>query len=174
MPNDMPTYNTLSALETRIVQSMRAFSYDRKSDEVPPTGIPVIARLHRPLHRFMELLWQTDPYAVVLNHKWDDEVTAFEVQLLYAIAAARADRKNTINELLNWWFPESQLTEAHDNLCAVSVILNENGAPRQSCERLREHILGLSSQRVRPESFCFMDAETLRQPPHGNPCKTIH
>ncbi len=174
MPNDMPTYNTLNSLEMRIIKSMRGFNYNSKSSETPPTDDPLISRVHTPLQGFMGMLWQTDPHVVSLNHKWDSEVTAFEVQLLYAISAARAGNRNTISELLNWWFPEPLIEEANDKLCAVSRILNDNGAPRQSCDRLREHILSLSTQRVRPGSFCFMDTETRRLPPYGSPCKTIH
>lgn len=174
MPNDMPVYNTLTTMETRLVQLMRRFLSDDDMATVRGDDGPVYARLEVPLMRFLDLLWQADPYIVSLNHRYDYDVTVFELQLLYAVTEARAGNAGTFDELLAWWFPEHQIAEARTSLATVVHILDEEGMPLQSGARLREHILCISSKRVK-NSYRFVlepDSSIRSHTAYNN--QTIH
>ncbi|MEX0693263.1 MAG: hypothetical protein WD075_02345 [Rhodospirillales bacterium] len=174
MPNDMPVYNTLTSMETRLVQLMRRFPVDDDHAPVAAGDSPVYARLEVPLMRFLDLLWQADPFIVALNHRYDYDVTVFELQLLYAVNEARAGNVRTINELLAWWFPEHQIAEARASLSTVAHILDEEGMPRQSGARLREHILGVSSKRVKNSYRFVLETDSRSRAPSACNNQTIH
>lgn len=172
MPNDMPVYDTLTSAETRLVQVMRRYLFE--DDGAAPLEPPAFSRVEPPLHRFIDLLWRTDPYAVDLNHRFDFEVSVFELQVLYAIAEERAGHARTVNELMAWWFPDDLIPEGRASLATAARILEEEHVPRQSTARLREHLLAVSSARVRRSYGFVIDPETSQRSPRQPHNETVH
>lgn len=174
MPNDMPVYNTLTSVESRIVQTMRAFTYQGVAGTAPDAPDEIADAIGMPLSRFIGLLWCSDPYAVDLHHELDPDVSCFELQVLYAISEARAGNEATVKELLQWWYPDDLAELAGNTLTAIACILDDIGAPRQSSDRLREHLLNQSSRRRgTPASFVLHNDTSAPAPGRTGP-KTIH
>lgn len=168
MPNDMPTYCILSAPETRIVKAMRRFMSDTPLEASERYAEPVTSRIAAHLDRFLSLLWRNDPFVVDLNHKYDPDVTSFELQLLYAISEARAGNADTVDELLTWWFADAFKPQAHVSLKMVAELIDETGMPRQSSARLREHILAHAFERRNRKTAFRLDATSR---PHSGAVK---
>ncbi len=174
MPNDVPVYNTLTSVETRLVQVMRRFMDTGLDDGEPIGGEPVYARIEIPLMRFIDLLWKTDPYAVALHHRLDYDVSIFELQFLYVITENRVGNVDIVGELLGWWFPATLIPDARAALNTVTKILNEEKIPLTSSARLREHILSVSSNRVRSGHRFVLGPDPANLSKITNDNKTIH
>lgn len=173
MPNDMPVYNTLTSVETRIVQAMRAFMDDGVYDAPLDAPETVAETIGVPLSRFLGLLWCSDPHVVDLYHKWDPDVSPFELQVLYAISEARAGDAATVDELLEWWYPADLIPLAGEALGSIARLLDDMGAPGQSSARLREHILCQSSNR-RKAATSFVLSDDCPRPNRPSGPETIH
>ncbi|MBO6947170.1 MAG: hypothetical protein JJ855_04240 [Rhodospirillales bacterium] len=174
MPNDMPAWNMLTSLETRIVLTMRQFLDQDRDGRVPEPPDAMTAAIGPPLSRLIGLLWCADPHAVDLNHRWDPDVSTFEVQVLYAISEARAEQTETVEELLSWWYPAELVELARHSLYAIARTLERIGARPQSSARLREHILSISSRRRKPSTtFAFDDGKFSREDGDTD-TRTIH
>lgn len=161
MPNDMPAWNTLTSLETRIVLTMRQFLDHGQDGADTALADAVTDAIGIPLSRMIGLLWCTDPHSVDLNHRWDPDVSTFEVQVLYAISEARAGNTDTVDELMLWWYPAELVEIARNTLYAIARTLDEIGAQPQSSARLREHILAISSRRRTAQAGFAFDDETF-------------
>lgn len=174
MPNDMPAWNTLTSLETRIVLTMRQFLDQGRDGHIPDPPDAVTEAIGIPLSRMIGLLWCADPHAVDLNHRWDPDVSTFEVQVLYAISEARAEQAETVEELLNWWYPAELVEIARNTLYAIARTLDHIGAASQSSARLREHILSISSRRRKPSAAFVFDDDTFGREDADTDTRTIH
>ena len=154
---DSSVYNTLVADEKCLVRSMRQFLFKEKRDQpVLPNHVDLgVAEI--PIGRLLKILWQYDPFLVDLCQPGDSNVSVFELQLLYAIAARRDGYSTIVNEVLAWWLPQNAMNAATRQLSTIASILDQAGMAAQSTERLKAHILALTSARCRRNRFVVID-----------------
>ena len=146
---DPPVYNTLITDEVCLVRSMRRFLFKEEQDRSVLFGVAELAVVQAHISRLLKLLWQYDPFLVDLHQPSDPNVSVFELQLLYAIAARRGGHSTIVNEVLAWWLPQSAQNAALRQLTAIVDTLDQTGMAAQSIERLKAHILALTSARCR-------------------------
>ena len=154
---DSPVYNTLFADEICLVRSMRQFFFKEERDRPVLRSHATLNVVEVPIHRLLKLLWQYDPFLVDLCQPGDSNVSVFEVQLLYAIAARRGGHSKIVNEVLAWWLPQSALNAAMRQLSTIAGILDQAGMANQSIERLKGHIVALTSARCRRNRLVAVD-----------------
>jgi len=116
---------------------------------------PVVVKV--PIGRLLKILWQYDPLLIDLCRPGDPNVSVFELQLLYTIAARRGGHSTIVDEVLAWWLPQSALNTAMRQLSTIADILDQAGMAAQSIERLQAHILALTSARCRGNRLVAVD-----------------
>ena len=146
---DPLVYNTLVTDEVYLVRSMRRFLFKEEQDRSILFGDAELAVVQTPICRLLELLWQYDSFLVDLLRPGDPNVSVFELQLLYTIAAQRDGHSTIVSEVLAWWLPKSAQSAAVRQLSTIVEILDRAGMADQSIERLKAHILALTSARCR-------------------------
>lgn len=107
------------------------------------------------------MLWLDDPFVVDLRPFHDPRPSTFELQLLYVLSEVRARNKDTVEELLSWWFSPKDLAEARITLIIAADILDENSFVEQSSERLRAHMLANTSARIKANKAALLDSEVI-------------
>ena len=146
---NMLTSTTLEALETLIIQAMR-----RNLDVGPAVWLPAESKvtfdkIETFMRLFIDLLRGQDPFAVKLRPLLDPKATLFEMQLLYAISEKRRGNDKTVAEVLNWWFPQTNVPEAQKILGGIATLLNKAGVKLHTSKQLKEKMLEASV--TRPE-----------------------
>jgi hypothetical protein len=146
---NMLTSTTLEALETLIIQAMR-----RNLDVGPDVWLPAESKvtfdkIETYMRLFIDLLRGQDPFAVKLRPLLDPKATLFEMQLLYAISEKRRGNDKTVAEVLNWWFPQTNVPEAQKILGGIATLLNKAGVKLHTSKQLKEKMLEASV--TRPE-----------------------
>ena len=154
---DTSVYNTLVADEIWLVSSMRQFLFKEKHSRPVLLNHFDLGVVEAPVGNLLKMLWQYDPFLVDLCQPGDSNVSVFELQLLYAIAARRGGYTPIVNEVLAWWLPQSALDTAMRRLSTIAGTLDQVGMATQSIERLKAHILALTSVRSRRNRIVAVD-----------------
>ena len=154
---DTSVYNTLVADEICLVRSMRQFLFKEDRDRPVLLNHADLDVVKVPIGRLLKILWQYDPLLIDLCRPDDPNVSIFELQLLYTIAARRSGHSTIVDEVLAWWLPHSALNTAMRQLSAIANILDQAGMAVQSIERLQAHILALTSARCRHNRLVAVD-----------------
>ena len=149
MTLDSSVYNTLVADEICLVRSMRQFLFKEERGRPVSLNHADLGAVDVSIGRLLKLLWEHDPFLVDLCRPGDPNVSVFELQLLYAIAARRGGHSAIVSEVLAWWLPQRGLNAATRQLSTIASILDQTGVAVQSIERLKAHILALTSARYR-------------------------
>ena len=152
-----PVYNTLVAEEICLVNSMRQFVFKEERGRPVSLNHAELGALDVSIGRLLKLLWEHDPFLVDLCRPGDPNVSVFELQLLYAIAARRGGHSTIVSEVLAWWLPQRALNAATKHLSKIAGILDQAGMATQSIERLKAHILALTSARCRHNRLVVVD-----------------
>ena len=168
MPDSL-VYNTLAAEEISLVNSIRQFMFQEERDRYSTRNHAVHSAIDAPIRRLLGLLWEYDPFVVDLYGPGDPSVSVFELQLLYAIAARRAGHLTIVSEILAWWLPQRALTGAKRELSTIACMLDQVGMAAQSIERLKAHILALTSTRRRNHRLFIVNS---RSSTAG--CRVVH
>ena len=150
-------YNTLVADEICLVRSMRQFLFKEDRDRPVLLNHFDLDVVKVPIGRLLKILWQYDPLLIDLCRPGDPNVSVFELQLLYTIAARRGGHSTIVDEVLAWWLPQSALNAAMRQLSTIANILDQAGMAAQSIERLKAHILALTSARCRNNRLVAVD-----------------
>ena len=159
MTLDSPVYNTLVADEICLVRSMRQFLFKEERDRPVLLNHADLGVVKAPIGRLLKILWQYDPFLIDLCRPGDPNVSVFELQLLYTIAARRGGHSTIVDEVLAWWLPQSALNAAMRQLSTIAKILDQAGMAAQSIERLKAHILALASTRCRGLHLVTVDSD---------------
>ena len=154
-----PVYNTLVAEEVCLVNSMRQFLFKEELSRPISLNRADLGAVDVPIGRLLKLLWEHDPFLVNLCRPGDPNVSVFELQLLYAIAAQRGGHSTIVSEVLAWWLPQRGLNAAKRQLSKIAGILDQTGMAAQSIERLKAHILALASTRCRGLRLVTVDSD---------------
>ena len=154
---DTSVYNTLVADEICLVRSMRQFLFKEDRDRPVLLDHADLDVVKVPIGRLLKILWQYDPLLIDLCRPGDPNVSVFELQLLYTIAARRGGHSTIVDEVLAWWLPQSALNTAMRQLSTIANILDQAGMAAQSIERLQAHILALTSARCRRNRLVAVD-----------------
>ncbi len=154
---DSSVYNTLVADEICLVRSMRQFLFKEEQDRPVLLNHADLGVVKAPIGRLLKILWQYDPFLIDLCRPGDPNVSVFELQLLYTIAARRGGHSTIVDEVLAWWLPQSALNAAMRQLSTIANILDQAGMAAQSIERLKAHILALTSARCRHNRLVVVD-----------------
>ena len=157
MTLDSPVYNTLVADEICLVRSMRQFLFKEDRDRPVLLNHADLDDVKVPIGRLLKILWQYDPFLVDLCRPNDPNVSVFELQLLYTIAARRGGHSTIVNEVLAWWLPQSALNAAMRQLSTIASILDHAGMATQSIDRLKAHILALTAARCHHNRLVAVD-----------------
>ena len=152
-------YNTLVADEICLVRSMRQFLFKEERDRPVLLNHADLGVVKVPIGRLLKILWQYDPLLIDLCRPGDPNVSVFELQLLYAIAAQRGGHSTIVSEVLAWWLPQRGLNTAKRQLSTIAGILDQTGMAAQSIERLKAHILALASTRCRGLRLVTVDSD---------------
>ena len=166
---DTSVYNTLVADEIWLVRSMRQFLFKEDRDRPVLLNHADLDVVKVPIGRLLKILWQYDPLLIDLCRPDDPNVSVFELQLLYTIAARRSGHSKIVDEVLAWWLPQSALSTAMRQLSTIANILDQAGMAAQSIERLKAQILALTSTRRRNHRLFIVNS---RSSTAG--CRVVH
>ena len=114
---------------------------------------------------FLDLLWQTDPFIVRFNPPATKGLTLFELQTIYVIGEWRAGNRNTVHEILAWWFPDTQIAHGRALLTEVSEVLDDLNVDFRASKWVHAHFLGLGSDKVRGGGGSKVPTGTRFAPP---------
>ena len=87
MTLESSVFNTLVADEICLVRSMRQFLVKDEQNSLALPSYTDLRAVEFSIRRLLKLLWENDPFLLDLCRPGDPNVSVFELQLLYAIAA---------------------------------------------------------------------------------------
>lgn len=119
MPSTAPGPNEMLAIE-----AARLFRYGVDDRSGVPTVGPSPIALRNALHSLMSLIWETDPAAVKLHRAGDTHLSLFEMHLLYVISEHGHGSGETVDELLDWWFPKRLFEASKACLADIRTVLD--------------------------------------------------
>jgi hypothetical protein len=83
----------------------------------------------------------------------------FEVQLLYAISEQLAGKTMTTSEIIAWWFPVSEQSQARAALQSIGEGLSSAGVSIVSADWVRDYFQSMTLRRVRKNAGPAQDKQ---------------
>ena len=144
MPPTAPGPNEMLAIE-----AVRLFRYGVDNRAGVPTVGPSPISLRRALHSLMSLIWETDPAAVKLHRAGDTHLSLFEMHLLYVISEHVHGSGDTVDELLDWWFPRRLFDASKACLADIRAVLDDLDMTFDSRSWVRETLIAIMEKRTK-------------------------
>jgi hypothetical protein len=145
MYDDTITLDRLEPNEQAVISAIRRW---RDYPETVSCGVlPRVAR--EQIAALVAFLWRSDPFAVKVGMVFDRELRLFEVQLLYAISEQLAGKTMTTSEIIAWWFPVTEQSQARAALQSIGVGLSSAGVSIVSADWVRDYFQSMTLRRVR-------------------------
>ena len=157
MYDDTITLDRLEPTERAVISAIRRWR--DYPETVPCRVLPRTVR--EQIAALVAFLWRTDPYAVNVGVIVEQELRLFEVQLLYAISEQLAGKTITTAEIIAWWFPASEQSQAREALQAIGDTLRSAGVSIVSADWVRDYFQSMTLRRVRRRS----ESSTSTTPP---------
>ena len=145
MYDDTITLDRLEPNEQAVISAIRRWR--EFPETVPCSVLPRAAR--EQIAALIAFLWRSDPYAVKVGMAFEKELRLFEVQLLYAISEQLAGQTMTTSEIIAWWFPASEQTQARAALLSIGEALSAAGVSIVSADWVRDYFQSMTLRRVR-------------------------
>jgi hypothetical protein len=145
MYDDTITLDRLEPNEQAVVSAIRRWRY--YPETVSCGVLPRVAR--EQIAGLVAFLWRSDPFAVNVGMAFDQELRLFEVQLLYAISEQLAGKTMTTSEIIAWWFPVTEQSQARAALQSIGEGLSSAGVSIVSADWVRDYFQSMTLRRVR-------------------------